>query len=258
MTDLRHCSREFLTEFIALYESLPCLWRIKSKEYSDRDKKAKAYDVLKEKFKQIDPGCTRLTLVKKINNIRSVYRKELAKVAKSSQSGCGAEQVYKPSLWYFDLLHFLRDQDNAEGSKSATDDLEEFPAGPLIKQEWQESEHADTPATPFSDVSIPRSSISSNTAGSTPRKRKRASSDDITTEVMMLVGKKLESLQNEDVFESFGKYVASKLRGVSSEQSAIAQKLICDVLFEAEFDTLTRNFKVADMTVVMDAWKTLT
>ena len=39
MTDLRQCSRVFITDFIALYESLPCLWRIKSKEYSDRDKK---------------------------------------------------------------------------------------------------------------------------------------------------------------------------------------------------------------------------
>lgn len=130
MADLRQCSREFMTEFISLYESLPCLWRIKSKEYNDRHKKAKAYDILKEKFKEVDPTCTRETLVKKINNIRSVYRKELSKVAKSSESESG--EVYRPSLWYFDLLHFLRDNDNLEVSKNATGVFEEVPDASLV------------------------------------------------------------------------------------------------------------------------------
>ncbi|XP_039281968.1 uncharacterized protein LOC120350884 isoform X2 [Nilaparvata lugens] len=106
MADLRQCSREFLTDFISLYESFPCIWRVKSKEYSDRDKKGEAYERLVEKFKEIDVKACRETVVKKNNSLRSVYRKELAKVNKSIRSGAGEDEIYKPSLWYFDLLHF--------------------------------------------------------------------------------------------------------------------------------------------------------
>ncbi|XP_050086611.1 uncharacterized protein LOC126571824 [Anopheles aquasalis] len=254
MTELRQCSREFMTEFIMLYESLPCLWRFKCKEYSDRHIKAKAYDILKEKFKEVDPTCTRDTLVRKINNIRSVYRKEVAKVAKAAESG----EVYRPTLWYFDLLNFLQDNNHPDDAKNESDLLEEAPAEVLIKEEWPESEHADASGTPFSEVSMSQSCSSRNTPRSTSHKRRRVSIDDETTEVMELVGRKLESLQNEDAFQTFGKHVAHKLRGISSEQNAIAQKLICDILFEAECATLTRNFKVVDMTMVMDAWKSWT
>ncbi|XP_039300643.1 uncharacterized protein LOC120355947, partial [Nilaparvata lugens] len=99
-------SREFLTDFISLYESFPCIWRVKSKEYSDRNKKEGAYERLVEKFKEIDVNASRETVAKKINSLRSVYRKELAKVNKSIRSAAGEDEIYKPSLWYFDLLHF--------------------------------------------------------------------------------------------------------------------------------------------------------
>ena len=70
MADLRQCSREFLTEFIALYESFPCIWRVKSKDYSDRDKKGNAYESLVEKFKEIDENANRKKVIKKINYLR--------------------------------------------------------------------------------------------------------------------------------------------------------------------------------------------
>lgn len=84
---------------------------------------------------------------------------------------------------------------------------------------------------------------------SSTRKRKGVPNDDFTTEVMKLVGKKLESLQEDDAFHVFEKHVANKLRGVPSSQNAIAQKLISvsDVLFEAELGALTRNFQIVDM-----------
>ena len=64
---------------------------------------------------------------------------------------------------------------------------------------------------------------------------------------MELVGKKLNSLQQEDSFDVFGKHIANKLRSVNRQQNIFAQKLINNVLFEAEMDTLTRSFKVVDL-----------
>lgn len=53
MGDVRIYPKTFVTEFIELYRSLPCLWKIKSKEYSDRDKKNEAYKKMIEKLKEV-------------------------------------------------------------------------------------------------------------------------------------------------------------------------------------------------------------
>lgn len=117
--------REFLREFIQLYQSFTCLWLVKSKEYSDRNKKGLAYEEMVKKYKEIDPSADRNTVVKKINALRTVYKKELSKVNNSSKSGAGADDIYKPSLWYFDLLQFLNDQDSVRPTRNTLDDEDE-------------------------------------------------------------------------------------------------------------------------------------
>ncbi|CAH1983738.1 unnamed protein product [Acanthoscelides obtectus] len=42
--------------FIALYKSFPCIWRVKSREYSDRNKEA--CESLVKKFKEIHATAT--------------------------------------------------------------------------------------------------------------------------------------------------------------------------------------------------------
>ncbi|KAJ8884689.1 hypothetical protein PR048_016547, partial [Dryococelus australis] len=121
MTDLRQCSREFLTVFIDLYKSFPCLWLVKSKSYSERDKKGKAYEALVQKYKEVDIAANREKITNKIISLRSVYQEELAEVRKSIRSGAGKDDVYKPSLWYFDLFAFLSDQETPRESTNTMD-----------------------------------------------------------------------------------------------------------------------------------------
>lgn len=111
MADLRQMNKEFLIEFIQVYRSLPSIWKVKSKEYSDRIKKNKAYEQLLTKLKEIDKIATVATVKKKIDSLRGSFRKELKKVKASTTSGAGTEEVYKPRLWYFDHLLFLTDQE---------------------------------------------------------------------------------------------------------------------------------------------------
>lgn len=48
--------------------------------------------------------------------------------------------------------------------------------------------------------------------------------------------------QPEDRFDMIGKNVATKLREIPNKQRIFAEKLINDVLFEAELGSLNRNY----------------
>lgn len=108
----------FVTEFIDIYRQLPCLWKVKSKSYSNRHEKNKAYEKLLLLYKQTDPNATIDTVKKKINNLRCTFRKELKKVRKSKRSGEGSDNIYVPTLWYFNLLMFTADQEEPRTSVS--------------------------------------------------------------------------------------------------------------------------------------------
>lgn len=91
---------------------------------------------------------------------------------------------------------------------------------------------------------ISQLSSSSASRSSTIRKRKQRDNDDRTTEVLHLAVEKLKALQSEDSFDVYGKHIAHKLRALQGNQHVFAQKLINDVLFEADMEALTRDFKV--------------
>lgn len=117
--------KEFTTEFIELYKSFPCLWKVKSKEYSDRNAKAQAYEILVEKMRTVDKSSNRESVVKKINSMRTTYRKELRKVLDSERSGAGADDIYVPHLWYYELMSFLQDQETPRSTISNMDEESE-------------------------------------------------------------------------------------------------------------------------------------
>ena len=109
-------------EFIELYKSEPCLWKVKSKEYHDRGKREAAYTKLVEKLKESEPDADKDAVVKKINNLRSNHRKDKKKYEASLKSGTSPDNVYEPSLWYYHLFDFLKDQDIPRGSRTNIED----------------------------------------------------------------------------------------------------------------------------------------
>lgn len=122
--DERGGHREQLQDFIENYRNEICLWKTTCKDYHDRNKKNAAYNRLVEKYKSIDPNATRDIVVKKINNLRTTYKKELNKIKQSCKSGAGTDEIYKPRLWYFELLSFLYDQEVPRPSTSNIDEDE--------------------------------------------------------------------------------------------------------------------------------------
>ncbi|PNF30793.1 hypothetical protein B7P43_G06162 [Cryptotermes secundus] len=118
-------SKDFLVEFIEQFRGHPCIWKVKSKEYHNREMKENAYLALTEKMKTADPQANKETVLKKINNLRSSFRKERKKVLMAKKSGMSSEDLYVPKLWYDKDLLFLVDQEEAlDGFSSLVSDTE--------------------------------------------------------------------------------------------------------------------------------------
>ncbi|XP_017486231.1 PREDICTED: myb-like protein Q [Rhagoletis zephyria] len=100
--DLRSYSRLWLGEFIELYQQEECLWHPKHPDYSNHSIRNKAYDRLVEKLKEVEPNPDRAMVVRKINSLRSAFRREFRKSSSKNN--------YETRLWYYDKLLFIAEQ----------------------------------------------------------------------------------------------------------------------------------------------------
>ena len=84
--------KKCIEDFLTIYRSEPCLCKTNTEEYRDRNLRATAYLKLVNKLKEIEPSSTRKSVVRRINNMRSTYRKELKKIKASTRTGAGADE----------------------------------------------------------------------------------------------------------------------------------------------------------------------
>ena len=90
-------SREFIEGFITMYRENPCLWQIKCKDYTNKNLKARAYDNLVTYCKSNGhSNANRDFVMKKIQNLRGCFRKEMRKVESSKTTGSGSDDIYEP------------------------------------------------------------------------------------------------------------------------------------------------------------------
>lgn len=79
------------------------------------------------------------------------------------------------------------------------------------------------------------------------RKRQARTTNEKVEDVLTKAEKRLESITADDSFDRYGKHIADRIRQISSNQIKFVQKLIDDVLFEGEMESLNRNCKIVDM-----------
>lgn len=72
---------QFISTFIEIYRSFPCLWKVKDDCYHNKRLKDDAYAKLLNYYQTTLPTATIDTVKKKINNLKSTFRKELKKVS---------------------------------------------------------------------------------------------------------------------------------------------------------------------------------
>lgn len=147
---VKNADRQFIPEFIEVYRSLPALWDVKCKDYTNRGKKNEQYDVLIEKYRENVPDADKQEVIKKINSSRTNFRKELKRIQDAEKSGAGAEDV-EPSLWYFEEMRFLQNQEAPTASTSSMNPV--LDSGP--EDAWNEDSDKtnDGRATSESNVS---------------------------------------------------------------------------------------------------------
>ncbi len=59
MAQVKADERNFMLEVIELYRKFPAIWKIKSDEYSNRNKKEEAYELLLKKYRERYENATR-------------------------------------------------------------------------------------------------------------------------------------------------------------------------------------------------------
>lgn len=104
-------SRQLLEEFMVAYRHNQCLWKIKSKDYLNKDLKFEAYKQLVQICRKEHRTAGREFVVKKINSLRGSFRREYKRVI--------SEENYVPQLWFYDLMQFTADQETSDEMNSA-------------------------------------------------------------------------------------------------------------------------------------------
>ncbi|CAI9598000.1 unnamed protein product [Staurois parvus] len=140
----------FLPPFIDTYREMPCLWKVKSKAYSNRLLCDEAMKKLIELCKTVCVNANENYVKNKIANLRTVFQKELNKMENSKKSGAGTDDVYVPWLWYFQNLMFLTDSDMPRESQCTLlpGPSDEPSCSPLSEFEVLETQLQESEATP--------------------------------------------------------------------------------------------------------------
>lgn len=102
INDLRSYSRVWVRNFILSYKKEACLWQTAHPDYNNSIIRNESYDKLVNKLKEVENDPDRIMVVKKVNSLRSAFRREYRKKV--------ANKNYVPKLWYFDILSFIAEQ----------------------------------------------------------------------------------------------------------------------------------------------------
>uniref|UniRef100_A0A6P7GIB1 Uncharacterized protein LOC114343021 n=1 Tax=Diabrotica virgifera virgifera TaxID=50390 RepID=A0A6P7GIB1_DIAVI len=268
-------NRQFWTELIELYRENSCLWNSTSKDYTNKWKRQASYEKLLEKLKAVNPTATLDNLKKKIGNMRTAFQREFKKVQASKETGTNTDDVYEPTLWYYDLMSFIT-QSDGDGKDSTLDEnnlkLESYNSTVDSDDDHDddgsdyEREYNVSPSSllqSFSGLENPKIEIlaeskadplsSTNSCYTAKRQKKKLPKESSEIEakkqrVLDLAYDALANDTNDEITENectlAGKRIGYQLQRVEERQRIIAEKLISDVMFYARMGRLQENATV--------------
>ncbi|CAJ0962438.1 unnamed protein product [Ranitomeya imitator] len=223
--------QDFVRALIEMYRSLPCLWKIKSKDYSNRYMKREAYEKLgvsSHRDRDVDENIVR----KKIQALRTVFKKEVNKVENSKKSGAGTEEVYVPRLWYYDLMAFTRDQEIPRPCQTVTSLCEPSPEDILPESPDDHVPLQQRETTEANNVQSPQSSSSPSVEEQTcplrpSRKRKSTAATPVD---LLAVANSILSKHVTTKLSPFASLVEERLNRLDDTQRSHAERIMFDVM----------------------------
>ncbi|CAH0713472.1 unnamed protein product, partial [Brenthis ino] len=215
--------------FILEFEKLPILWDKKHTHYTNKYKRMEALKQLLEILKRRTPEATVFEVKRKINTIRTNYRRELRKIIAYQKAG----NVHVPKGWAFKYLHFLNKDNEIVSELNQTQDTS-------INSDCVERKPNVTAESPI--YLRPRAYSSSDCDIPDPIELtsiKHRESEDRSNE--MLHEPCMFSTSQPTRSNATAIYWTEKLERLSNTQRIFAEKAINEVLFEAELGNLNKH-----------------
>ncbi|XP_061721020.1 uncharacterized protein LOC133527845 [Cydia pomonella] len=212
--------RKLLTRFIALYKDQPCLWDKTCQAYKLKRKRNEAITKLTELVQEYDPAATKVHILRKIESLRACVRREYKKVQDSRAKATSSDQIYVPHLWYYDMFTFVFGEDGSNyktkpGSPAASTGQNEE-----SDEDQPEEESYEQTGNYAAEYNVETSMIEDSRQYYEDTKKR--------TEV-------------DDEYDAIGINVAAKLRTLPPNMRILAEKLINDVLFQAQMHGLSSS-----------------
>ncbi|EDV40686.1 uncharacterized protein Dana_GF23799 [Drosophila ananassae] len=265
-------NRHYLRAFIQTYRDLPVLWDTSLRDYTNREKRAEAYLRLVPIYHYLKRDATVEDVKKKINTLRTNYRKELKVVESAMRAG----SLHSPRCWTFQELDFLRNSEKflavnpafknepsfafnetsscttafLEGGNGAGASSLHYAARgaggqtPNISEMFHKS-FGPPPPQPPPSAGNPGDYVVNKRARQTPpgtvpgTGAGPAASNHNTDELLNIACEYLNGTYPEE--ESIARTWTHKLKRLPREQRLLAERFINEILFEAESNNLHRG-----------------
>ncbi|XP_028158667.1 uncharacterized protein LOC114351591 [Ostrinia furnacalis] len=223
-------TRKRIRNFIQAYKSLPQLWDRKHRDYLNKSERSKAFEILRKVYQQIEEDASVQTVKRKINDLRSVYMKELKKVRASRLTARSPGDVHEPTLWHYKDMSFLEHVLCADASAPPPGE-EQTPSSPeplmvfKIEDVSTPNEHEAT-YEDSEDYGGESSSITCTQPSASSNVRNNSVNCSSGCAAM---------LDPDDVI---GRSIGVQLKDLDKKQKTIAMKLISDAIYYANLGRL--------------------
>ncbi|XP_020804613.1 uncharacterized protein LOC110181249 [Drosophila serrata] len=209
--------RQFWTEFLLLYRSLPAVWQIQSPDYGCRELKAAGYEQLVRKLSEVEPEANRTTVVRKINSFRTNFRRDVRRRDQCSAMG----KSFQSTLWYFNLLSFLEGKDTAARSQKTVERRREYSK----EKDGDQESHLPQKCDSFKEIKEESLLSQASAQSVTPENNYAFSTFPEIPE------EKSSSIQRLSETEALTQTWGYQFEELSQSQRIIVRKLISDILY---------------------------
>ncbi|XP_044744758.1 uncharacterized protein LOC123306703 [Coccinella septempunctata] len=237
--DIMSWSRDQVSLLIEEYHKYPCLYAVKSPMYRNKHARNTAIEAIEASLKTLRPSVTSQEIKSKFQALKTNFMNEHRKHVQSMKSGAGQDEIYIPSLWYFNSMKFIIDHVDVRPSFDSSQFLE-IEAAPQEAEECSnELEQCFVAESGFlisEESELPLES---------PRPKRKKKLDDDSNSLLKEASAALSTIsktiseaptnknKETDAEEAFGKYVVSKMRQISDPQvKSDVEERIINLLFE--------------------------